>query len=286
MQAQYGCTSNSAEYFGGKEDFEDAVARLKARRLRAKRFAAQLRREGPKYKFEGDDFFDIDNGNPELTDKAEEPPNPKAMLQVKAICPANPSSSEEDQALKWVERTLIQTRGRELDGNFNPLLIGELFWEQSQNWEIIAQTYAEEISQLCDNFVGDLLQEFCPKGIYTRICFGHIQNVLKERLQSSQAELKTIIAGKRLYPMTYNHYYTTTIQKVRSQRAQKKLEECIVEATTTATYYTYTSASYQPVMIDRLDKRLLKRLCSERITENMDEHSCSDALDCLLPTIR
>lgn len=208
------------------------------------------------------------------------------MLQVKAICPANPSSSEEDQALKWVERTLIQTRGRELDGNFNPLLIGELFWEQSQNWEIIAQTYAEEISQLCDNFVGDLLQEFCPKGIYTRICFGHIQNVLKERLQSSQAELKTIIAGKRLYQMTYNHYYTTTIQKVRSQRAQKKLEECIVEATTTATYYTYTSASYQPVMIDRVDKRLLKRLCSERITENMDEHSCSDALDCLLPTIR
>lgn len=35
-------------------------------------------------------------------------------------------------------------------------------------------------------------------------------------------------------------------------------------------------------MIDRLDKRLLKRLCSERITENMDEHSCNDALDCLL----
>lgn len=81
--------------------------------------------------------------------------------------------------------------------------------------------------------------------------------------------------------MTYNHYYTTTIQKVRSQRAQKKLEECIAEATTAATYYTYTSASYQPVMIDRLDKRLLKRLCSERITENLDEHSCSYALDCL-----
>lgn len=106
------------------------------------------------------------------------------------------------QALEWVERTLIQTRGRELAGNFNPLLIGELFREQSQNWEIIAQEYAEEISQLCDNFVGDLLQELCPKDIYTRIRFGHIQNVPKERLQSSQAELKTIIAGKRLYPMT------------------------------------------------------------------------------------
>lgn len=185
------------------------------------------------------------------------------------------------QALDWVEKTLIQTRGRELAGNFNPLLIGELFCEQSQNWEIIAQKYAEEISQLCDNFVCDLLKELCPKDIYARIRFGHIQNVLKQRLQSSQAELKKIITGKRLYPMTYNHYYTTTIQKVRSQRAQKKLKECIAEATTTATYYTDTNVSYQPIMVDRLDKRLLKRLCSERITENMDEHSCSNALDCL-----
>lgn len=196
--------------------------------------------------------------------------------------PSKPIVLGRRQALDWVEKPLIIIRGRELAGNFNPLLIGELFWEQSQNWEVIAQRYAEEISQLCDYFVGDLQQEPCPKDICAaRIRFGHIQNVLKQRLHSSLAELKNIIAGKSLYPITYNHYYTTTIQKVRSQRAQKKPEECIAEATTTATYYTYTSASYQPIMIDRFDKRLLKRLCSERITEIMDEHSCSDALDCL-----
>lgn len=93
----------NAEYFEGKEDFEDAVGRLKARKLRAMiqymniRFATRLQLEGPKYKFEGDDFFDIDSDNQGPADKMEEPPNPKAMLQVKAICPANPSSSEEDK---------------------------------------------------------------------------------------------------------------------------------------------------------------------------------------------
>lgn len=126
------------------------------------------------------------------------------------------------KALDWVKETLIQTRGRELAGNFNPLLVGELFWEQSQNWECFAQKHIEEISQLCNNFVRDLLQELCPPDIYARLslCSSDIMNVLEQRLQYSQAELRKIIAGKKLYPMTYNHYYTTTIQNsaLREQR--------------------------------------------------------------------
>lgn len=142
------------------------------------------------------------------------------------------------KALDWVKETLIQTRGRELAGNFNPLLVGELFWEQSQNWECFAQKHIEEISQLCNNFVRDLLQELCPPDIYARLslCSSDIMNVLEQRLQYSQAELRKIIAGKKLYPMTYNHYYTTTIQKLRSQRAEKKLDENIAEATSQTTY--------------------------------------------------
>lgn len=30
-------------------------------------------------------------------------------------------------AVQWVGQALIRTRGRELGGNFNPLLVGELF---------------------------------------------------------------------------------------------------------------------------------------------------------------
>src|ERR1700735_281677 len=34
------------------------------------------------------------------------------------------------------------------------LLIGELFWEQSENWEDIAQKHVEEISKLCTSRIG------------------------------------------------------------------------------------------------------------------------------------
>jgi hypothetical protein len=81
--------------------------------------------------------------------------------------------------------------------------------------------------------------------------------------------------------MTYNHYYTITIQKLRSQRAEKNLAECIAEATYQTNYYTFTGIkSYVPVIVDRIDTGKLKRLCSERIILNMDDYFCNDALDC------
>lgn len=322
-----------AKYFGGKEDFEDAVKRLKARRLRAmvqymnKRFATRLRRGGSKYTFEeeGVSGIDSDDSDEDLASPApvtltaaqngSSPSAPtrnasnKTSLASIALTAGQDGSSPSAltgntsdesnmastiakkpivfgrrQALDWVKETLIQTRGRELAGNFNPFLIGELFWEQSENWEDISQKHAEEISQLCDNFVNDLLQELCPPDVYTRLSSGDITNVLKQRLESSQAELKKIIASNKLYPMTYNHYYTTTMQKLRSQRAEKRLEERIAKATSQSTYYELGSSvksSYIPVAIDRIDKTMLKGLCSEQITQNMDENSCTDALDCL-----
>jgi hypothetical protein len=295
-----------AEYFADKEDFEDAVKQLRARRLRAmvqymnKRFAAQLRRCGHKYIFMGYGVSSLDSDN---EDEGSALPAPNALTAVEderststpngfasdesktpSALPRKPIVLERREALDWVEQNLVQTRGRELAGNFNPLLIGELFWEQSENWEEIAQKHAEEISKLCTNFVGDLLQELCPEDVYVHLIASNISDVLKQRFEHSQAELKKIISDRRkLYPMTYNHYYTTTIQRLRSQRAEKNLAECIAQATFQTSYYasTGTKSSYIPVTVDRVDKDKLKTLCSERITLNMDDHSCSDALDCL-----
>jgi len=39
-------------------------------------------------------------------------------------------------------------RGKELVGSFNPLLIDELFWEQSANWNRLARDYIELVAKL------------------------------------------------------------------------------------------------------------------------------------------
>ena len=181
-----------AEYFADKEDFREAGEQLKVRRLRAmvqymnKQFAARLRQYGHKYTFEGYSVsgLDSDDGDegsaapvrvPDALTAAEgERPASISNGDVSDECktpsmaPRRPIMLGRREALDWVEQNLVQTRGRELAGNFNPLLIGELFWEQSENWEDIAQKHVEEISKLCTNFVSDLLQELCPQDVYAR----------------------------------------------------------------------------------------------------------------------
>lgn len=40
------------------------------------------------------------------------------------------------EAVQWVKPIMQRSRGRELPGNYQPLVIGELFWQHSQPWEM------------------------------------------------------------------------------------------------------------------------------------------------------
>ncbi len=73
------------------------------------------------------------------------------------------------EALRWVGQVLMRTRGRELSGNFNSLLVGELFWEQSSKWRQLAEDHVKNVAQVCSRFLHALLREKCPKDVYTRL---------------------------------------------------------------------------------------------------------------------
>ena len=138
------------------------------------------------------------------------------------------SSSE---ALKWVSQVLLRTRGRELSGNFNPLLVGELLWEQSSNWHQLAMDHIEGVAHVCSHFLAALPQVKCPKDIHSRIWSSLIQDALKSRNEASVEELGLIMKDVRSYPINYNHYYTDMIRKRRQARGKKALTACIKSAT-------------------------------------------------------
>lgn len=78
----------------------------------------------------------------------------KSVSKQKSQCPQFMS---EDRAKTWVERKIRHARGTELIGNFNPQVIAELFWEQSEPWEDMTKTYVAKISKDCEQFVSMLL---------------------------------------------------------------------------------------------------------------------------------
>lgn len=56
--------------------------------------------------------------------------------------------------LEVVRKLMVECRGRELPGTFNPLVVGDLFSRQCKPWEYITQNLAEEVqSVLCCFFL-------------------------------------------------------------------------------------------------------------------------------------
>lgn len=114
----------------------------------------------------------------------------------------------------------MRTRGRELSGNFNPLLVGELFWEQSSKWNALAADHVERVAQLCRDFLNILLNDQCPNDIRPRLMSFHILDKLKIREQAALEERGKFKEERKSYPVNYNHYYNDTIKKRRHRRQQ------------------------------------------------------------------
>jgi GTPase SAR1 family protein len=190
------------------------------------------------------------------------------LPEVRSGIPAKLSAA---QSLHWVGQALVRTRGRELSGNFNPLLVGELFWEQSCNWSMFARDHTEEVADMCSRFLEALLEEMCPKDILSRLWSSHIQDMLKERCENALQELDKIMRDIKGYPINYNHYYTDTIKKER-QRRESRCSSRVVE-----------SSEGVPTIGNAV--RAISNLAqtiSKYIDPDMGRHSCEEALDCLI----
>jgi hypothetical protein len=68
-----------------------------------------------------------------------------------------PKKLTRQEAIEWVKRTLERSRGYELPGTFQPMLISQLFWEQSQPWGQIASQHVSTIASACKEFIDTVL---------------------------------------------------------------------------------------------------------------------------------
>lgn len=267
------------DYFntGGDNSFTlDSAATI--RRLRAviqhmnTDFSDNMLIYGHKYQISAPSSLDPDDDGPSVR------PLVKQMqglgLSTKTILPTR---MDQQKALEWVRLVLIRTRGRELVGNFNPLLVGELFWEQCSKWNRLAAAFLDQVEDVCNRFLAILLADKCPKDIVSRLHASLVRDVLKARKDEALQELGRIIDDTRSYPINYNHYYTDTLYKRRQERNKISLSNCIEDATThehlDGCNSTHTSAI--------VDVSQAVADWSQGSDPNMETVSCEEALDCL-----
>jgi GTP-binding protein EngB required for normal cell division len=110
---------------------------------------------------------------------------------------------------------LEENRGRELQGNYNPLLVRELFQRQSVSWERLALHHAHDVLGLVRVFVEDLIEYVAGKErgyiLHRKLIDPEITKMEKD-LEEKVDEL--LAPHKKGYPMTLNPDFTAAFAKL------------------------------------------------------------------------
>lgn len=139
-----------------------------------------------------------------------------------------PRKMSRSQYADKVKSLMIRSRGSELPGTYNPLIIGELFKEQCKPWEGLVYQLASDILDAAqftiksaldyltdENTVAGLLHEIINPQLY------NLTGTLKEKI------VEILEPHKSGHPITYNHYLTKNVQKAQTQRQRQKLEKVL-----------------------------------------------------------
>jgi hypothetical protein len=136
------------------------------------------------------------------------------------------SISRADYAKK-VREIMRRSRGYELPGTFNPLIIGELFKEQCQPWKGYAIKARDDILDavhvILDNIMDYSLVPETAGRISQLINRGI--NVLKHDLDQKLAQI--LEPHTQGHPITYNHYLTENVQKAQAECQQRSLKAAL-----------------------------------------------------------
>jgi GTPase SAR1 family protein len=203
-------------------------------------------------------------------------------MQRRIIDDAESIDSEHSQVhhsefVGEVQQRMRRSRGRELPGTFNPLIIGDLFYLQSKPWETIVteciDTLLEDVHKAILPIVRTVLDEKSSTGLLE-----HIINPSLDKIEVS-LRMKTdelLHPQQSGHPITYNHYFTEIVQKAREEHLQKSITEKLKKFFGNK-YPSRESMEYS--LTFRMDS-LIDALGTE--TEaSMERFACSEAINCM-----
>lgn len=181
-----------------------------------------------------------------------------------------------DKFIDHIQHLMKRTKGRELPGTFNPMIVSDLFLEQSAPWEAIARSHVDKVWKAAKEFLGHaaayVADATTSKALFQKI-FEPALNQLLGTLDEKTTELLT--PHQRSHPITYNHYFTETLQKLRNERNQDEYSKIVKRFFGVSSLETphYCGRNHD---LCQLVADLVQ--CTE---PDMNRFACSEALDCM-----
>jgi GTP-binding protein EngB required for normal cell division len=171
-----------------------------------------------------------------------------------------------------VKELMRRSRGCELPGTFNPLIIGELFTEQCQPWRSLAMNAKDTILlavyQVIQAILDRIAAEETLDGIFRIVSKG--MDTLKKDLDQKVVEL--LDPHYHSHPITYNHYLTDTVQKAQSERRRCDLKKSLEQ------FFGAESFNNKQEKVEMVPQQIFS-LFEERIEIEMERYASELMVD-------
>lgn len=183
-----------------------------------------------------------------------------------------PIAMSRADAIEWVRKLLVRSRGRELPGSFNPLLVSELFRDQSRPWERIAREHVQNIWMASKAFLERVFGMLTNEETFDTLFSHWIDPNLTARLERANERLEGLLIDRERHAITYNHYYTEVLQSLREERQVKALADKIK-------LFMDSPSKSGSTYMDHSKVRELARSLATQHESDMDIFACSELLD-------
>ncbi|KAE8144675.1 P-loop containing nucleoside triphosphate hydrolase protein [Aspergillus avenaceus] len=202
--------------------------------------------------------------------------------ELKRGVPGESVSAEQmlvtrEEYIEHIQDMLKRTRGKELPGTFNPFIISELFREQSSQWATIARNHVTTVWSIAKKFIAAVIRHIgdstTSNALLQEIIDPKLDQVFKV-LQQRTSEL--LLPHQEGHPITYNHYFTESLQRARREVWGDSLSKIISKF--------FNVSSLKETYLERhpYNLRDLHESILQSTEPDMSRFAATEALDCML----
>jgi GTPase SAR1 family protein len=181
--------------------------------------------------------------------------------------------------LDRIEVLMKRTRGCELPGTFNPMIISDLFLQQSRPWEVLAKHHIEQVAMAATKFLRYVISHIADSSTSGALFQTLVEPALENIVKVAKHKMADLLAPHQQgHPITYNHYFTETVQEVKKERRRAELTRIIKDVFRVETLHPAENSPHVEMLADY---RPLLEALMEHNNPDMNRYACSEALDCM-----
>ncbi|KAM3560216.1 hypothetical protein ARSEF4850_003753 [Beauveria asiatica] len=202
--------------------------------------------------------------------------------RYKVVANVNDATSESSELLTrddYIQKIVLiiqRGRGKELPGMFNPMVVTELFKELSSPWSKIAESHIQKVWEAVRLSLSHLVTHIADSTTVKAILTCVFEPKLDSLRQTLQEKLSGLLKPHQSgHPITYNHYFTATLQNIRQERERTRVVALLTEE------FGQVSLSSETIIRRSIDfGKFVDRFVLPQ-EPDMDHFSACEALDFL-----